>query len=217
MARGFGGDERDFFSIDRLRFRIRSTEPEQAPESNTCELFIKNEDFKHINSSGKSRFIGEKVAVTGNDAQVDYLFSKIVVGTGITKTEINDGGVETLKLEVNNVVGSSRFAVAFGRNAIAATVYLDYFSGISSFDSPLVLAEPVQLVAVSISTKTNSTGTASIRKNGVEITTISLSASQANAISGLALNLIVLDEISIYVPSGSLDRPVVTLFMKVLL
>ncbi len=41
----------------------------------------------------------EKVKVTSNDAVAEYLKDKLVAGTGVTLTEQNDGGDESLKID----------------------------------------------------------------------------------------------------------------------
>jgi len=40
----------------------------------------------------------DKVKVTSNDTEANYLDDKLVAGSGITLTEINDGGIETLEI-----------------------------------------------------------------------------------------------------------------------
>lgn len=49
----------------------------------------------------------DKVKVTSNDTESDYLFNKVVAGTNITVTELNDGGVETLEISASGGGGGT--------------------------------------------------------------------------------------------------------------
>lgn len=94
--------------------------------------------------------------------------------------------------------------------------WLEFFSNNPSNNNPFIIAENNQLIAVSLSSSANSTGTITIYKNGVSVQTISLSASQKNAISGLLINFSPLDELSAQVTSGSISRPTLFLFLRTL-
>jgi len=95
--------------------------------------------------------------------------------------------------------------------------WLEFYNNNPSDNNPFIVAEPAQLVAVSIVTSAGSaTGTVTIYKNGVSLQTISLAAQKKNAVSGLAHNLVSLDELSLQVTSGSITRPQVYLFIRTL-
>lgn len=92
--------------------------------------------------------------------------------------------------------------------------WLEFFANNPSNNNPFILAENAELIAVSISSSSNSTGTVSIFKNGSSIQTISLSASKKAAVSSLSHPLIALDELSLRVTSGSISRPTVFMFIR---
>lgn len=95
--------------------------------------------------------------------------------------------------------------------------WLEFYSNNPSDTNPFILAEPAELIAVSIVTSTaTATGTVTIYRNGVAIQTISLTAQKKNSVSGLAHALSTLDEISLRVTSGSISRPQVYLFIRTL-
>ncbi len=95
--------------------------------------------------------------------------------------------------------------------------WLEFYANNPSDASPFIVAEPAELIALSIVTaSTSATGTVTIYKNGVSIQTISLTAQKKNAISGLAHLLSTLDEISVQVTSGSISRPTVYIFIRTL-
>lgn len=95
--------------------------------------------------------------------------------------------------------------------------WLEFYANNPSNTNPFVLAEAAQLIALSIVTSaTSATGTATVYKNGVALTTISLAAQKKNAISGLSFNFAVLDEISIQITSGSISRPTLYMFIRTL-
>lgn len=94
--------------------------------------------------------------------------------------------------------------------------WLEFFSNNPSNNNPFIVAEDNQLIALSISSAANSTGTVTVYKNGVSVQTISLTASRKNSINGLLINYSVLDEISVQVTSGNISRPTLFLFLRTL-
>jgi hypothetical protein len=92
--------------------------------------------------------------------------------------------------------------------------WLEFFSNNPSNNNPFIIAENNKLVAISISASSSSTGTVTIFKNGTFLTTITLTASKKNAVSGLSLSLAPLDEISLQITSGSISRPTVFMFIQ---
>lgn len=96
--------------------------------------------------------------------------------------------------------------------------WLEFYSNNPSNNSPFIVAEASQLIALSIVTASaTSTATATIFKNGVALTTISLTAQKKNAVSGLTNLFNPLDEISVQITAGSISRPVVYIFIRTLL
>jgi hypothetical protein len=102
---------------------------------------------------------------------------------------------------------------SFDGNA-ATGRWLEFAANNPSNDNPYVVAEPGQIRALSISASANSTGTVQIKKNGTNITSISLSASRYASVTGLSLSLANLDLISSQVSSGSITRPTVFIFIQ---
>lgn len=112
---------------------------------------------------------------------------------------------------------ASRGPTVCGFDGTASTGrWLEFFSNNPSNNNPFILAEPAQLIAVSISAAANSTGTATIFKNGISIQTISLSASRKQRISNLTQLFTDLDELSVEITSGSISRPTVFMFIRTL-
>lgn len=96
----------------------------------------------------------------------------------------------------------------------SATRYLEFFSNNPSNNSPLVMPEASQLIAISVSASANSTGTLTVYKNGVSVQTLSLTAARKNTVSALAISFASLDELSVAVTSGSISRPTVFLNIR---
>lgn len=131
-------------------------------------------------------------------------------GSILTSENVQDAIEETL-----TSAGSSRFAVVFGYNGNASSRYLELFSSNPSDQTPFVVAEIAEIASLSISCKTNTTATVSIRKNGVEITTISLTSAKVGSVSGLSISLVANDTLSAYVSIGSVNDPAVAVNIKV--
>ena len=55
----------------------------------------------------------ENVKVSSNDTLADFLISKLVAGTNITITEINDGGNETLEIKATALETDIHFRRVF--------------------------------------------------------------------------------------------------------
>lgn len=91
--------------------------------------------------------------------------------------------------------------------------YLEFFANNPSNNNPLIMPEASDLIAISISSSANSTGTVTIYRNGVSVATISLAATRKNTVSGLSIPFVPLDELSAAVTSGSITRP--TLFLNI--
>ena len=131
-------------------------------------------------------------------------------GTFLTSENVQDAIVETL-LEA----GSSRFALLFGYNGNASSRFLELFASNPSNQTPFVVAEIASIASLSLSCKSSTTATASIRVNGVEVETISVTAGTSATKSGLNYALAVGDKISVYVSSGSMNDPMISVNIKV--
>lgn len=132
---------------------------------------------------------------------------------GFTSTEAQSA-IEEAK---NTASDASRGPTLCGFDGNAATGrWLEFYANNPSNGNPFIIAEPVELVAVSVSASTNSTGVITIFKNGVSLQTISLSASRKNRIKGLLHSLTDLDELSVQVTSGSITKPVLYMFIRTL-
>lgn len=126
-----------------------------------------------------------------------------------TQTAIEEG--------TQNAANASRGPTICGFDGSASTGrWLEFFSNNPSNNNPFVLAEPAQLIALSVSASANSTGTVTVYKNGVSVQTISLTANRKNRVKDLAINFTDLDEISAQVTSGSITRPTLFLFIRTL-
>ena len=132
---------------------------------------------------------------------------------GFTSTEAQSAIEEAKSVAAS----ASRGPTLCGFDGSAGTGrWLEFYSNNPSNGNPFIIAEPAELVAVSISASANSTGTVTIFKNGVSLQTISLSASRKNRVKNLLHSLTDLDEISVQVTSGSVTRPVVYMFIRTL-
>lgn len=95
--------------------------------------------------------------------------------------------------------------------------WLEFYSNNPSNNNPFIVAEASELVAVSIVTSSSSTtGTVTIYLNSSPIQTISLAAQKKNSIKGLAHLFTDLDELSVQVTSGSIQRPNIFMFIRTL-
>lgn len=94
--------------------------------------------------------------------------------------------------------------------------WLEFYSNNPSNNNPFIVAEPAEIVSLSVSAAANSTGTVTIFRNGVSLQTISLSANRKARVKSLAHALTDLDELSVQITSGSISRPVVYLFIRTL-
>ena len=132
---------------------------------------------------------------------------------GYTSTNVQ----EAIEEGDQSAANASRGPTVCGFDGTASTGrWLEFYANNPSNSNPFVVAEPSELIAISISAASNSTGTVTIFKNGVSIQTISLSASRINRINGLAHSLTDLNEISVQITSGSISRPTVFLFIRTL-
>jgi hypothetical protein len=91
-----------------------------------------------VTFSGGTASSDGKVKVSSNDTTSDYLFSKLVAGSGIAITEVNDGSNETIRLAVNQprvalltfggvlsgVVGPLRLYNVFNQSVVISKIFL---------------------------------------------------------------------------------------------
>lgn len=137
---------------------------------------------------------------------------------GFTADNVHDAIIET-----PSITGISRFAVICGYDSLSNNNrWMEFHRGNSSDDSPLVLAEQAELIAISVSIENPEDGsTFSVYKNDVFIEDITISDNPgATDISFKKLTTPVMcmagDYISVRQTSApSTKSPVVTLFFKV--
>jgi len=130
---------------------------------------------------------------------------------GFTSTEVQAAIEEALALA--KLV--SRGAVMCGFDGSAGVGrWLEFFTNNPSNLNPLIIPEPSELISLSLSASTNSTGTVTLFNNGVESTTISLSGNRKARVKGLSIAYIDLDEISLKVTSGTINRPTLAICIR---
>ena len=145
-----------------------------------------------------------------NPSQVAYSVPFDNTGTFLVSKDVNSAIIETLL-----AAGSSRFALIFGYNGNASNRYLELFASNPSNQTPYVVAELAEIASLSIAAKVSTTATVSIRVNGVEVDTITLTAQDSNTKTGLSYILAPGDKISAEITSGSVNDPMVSVNIKV--
>lgn len=130
---------------------------------------------------------------------------------GFTASE-SQSAIEEAKTSGAN---ASRGTTTCGLDTNAsATRYLEFVTNNPSNNNPLIIPENSQLIAISISASANSTGTVTVFKNTVSVTTISLTAARKATSAGLTIAFSALDELSLAVTSGTINRPCVFLNIR---
>ena len=94
--------------------------------------------------------------------------------------------------------------------------WLEFYSNNPSDSNPFIIAEPSELIALSVCSSSSSTGTITVYQNGTPIQTISLSTSRKNRIKGLSIFFTDLDEISVKITAGNIARPTIFMFIRTL-
>ncbi len=113
------------------------------------------------------------------------------------------------------ITATLMFAVTAGYNGNATTgKYLEFLTGVGSDEDPYVLPRTARLRYVSIATRNNCTGTVSILNNGSSITSVSLSSAQAGSSPELSISLAAMDNISVQITSGTMDKPIVYIHIQ---
>ena len=116
---------------------------------------------------------------------------------------------------VSGAIAIARYSIfaAYESNANTGR-WLEFTRGNSSDNSPYIIVGPTILEELTLVTSdTTATGTVTVFRNGVALTTISLSAEKTKVtIPTLSLNN--LDLISLQVTAGSITRPQVQLFLR---
>lgn len=94
---------------------------------------------KFIPSKGGGSGTDEKAKVSSNDTTAGYLNGKLVAGTGVTLTENNNGGDETLEVDLDAATIASlalaNSALQSGDNVSELTNDAGYITDISGFDT----------------------------------------------------------------------------------
>lgn len=200
---GFQSD--GLIDINYIQLDERSTDKD-TPPSGYVVIYGKNDSSLYLRkSTGTVIEIidNKKVLVSSNDTTENYFPQKLEEGAGITLTEMYDGGNEKLKMEVNNAVGSSRLCALCGYAGNAGSKYLEWFRNVPGDASPLVVSEPGKLKSYSVSFKTATTCTFSIRKNGTEIKTLTVTSDNRGYAIDDVNEVAAGDELTVYVSSGS--------------
>jgi len=96
--------------------------------------------------------------------------------------------------------------------------WLEFSANNPSNTVPFILAEDCELISLSVVTSaTSATGNVRIFRNGSAVQNITLTAQKKNAIAGLSIPFVSLDEISVQVTSGSITRATVYLFIRTII
>jgi hypothetical protein len=116
---------------------------------------------------------------------------------GYTSDNVKDAIVET-----STVAGQSRFSKTVGTNGTSGNNdYLEFFALAASDDSPWVVAEPCEIINLSVSNRLNSAGaTFTVKKNGVAVADITLPAAHPKyewKVLGTPVSLVAGDLISV--------------------
>lgn len=124
--------------------------------------------------------------------------------------------VQTAIEEVyNTTVLNDRSIVMLGRDGeLKKNKYLEFMRGIPSNKTKFVTPIPYKIKELSLSNKSNNTGTVSILINGTEVTTISLTNAKSTTVTGLNIDLLAGDELSAKGKSGELKDAILNIFMK---
>lgn len=110
--------------------------------------------------------------------------------------------------------GGGNGCLNFGYNGTAnANRWLEVIGNNPSNGTPFIIAGSKAIRAFSVGTDINSTATVTLFKNGVAIDSISLAAVKKNTKLNLNIILIDKDELSAQVTSGTISRPIFTLWL----
>ena len=116
---------------------------------------------------------------------------------------------------VSAAITTARYSVfcAYESNANTGR-WLEFTRGNDSEGSPYIIVGSTTLEELTLVTSASSaTGTVTVYRNGVSITTISLSAEKVKVTTPV-LTLSDLDQLSLQVTSSSIQRPQVQLFLR---
>jgi len=197
-------------------------------DTNNWDFYFKADDINFDNSilgwalskatvQQGIEFASTLVKVSTNDTTADNLINKVVEGDGITVVETNDGGNETITINAT-VEGKPRYVAQCGRDGTQGSgTYLQFFRGINSNTSPFVVPEDSEIKALSVSTRTNSTVTYTIYKNGTStvVDTISLSSASSGIKTGISHSLSAGDTVTVQVTSGLAVESNFSIFLTV--
>jgi len=201
MGNKAGLDEDKLFDIAEVGMDRLTSTPD-SPDSSHEKIYIKNGHLQRKGNIERETDL-EKIRISSNDGTDGYLPDKVEAGPGITFTPKYDTSAEKLRVEVNNTVGTSRLNAVCGKTGNAGTnTYLEFFRAISSDESPWIVAEDGEIKALSVSFKTNSTVTFSVEVNGIEATTLTVTADNKGSKKDISYLVYKDDEISVVVTSG---------------
>jgi hypothetical protein len=130
-------------------------------------------------------------------------------GSGIAATDVQNA-IEEAK---NDALNNDRYPIqaSYGGNANAGR-YLEIYAGLdsSSTVAPMVAPEKSNIVAYSFGCTASSTGVIKVRNHttAIDILTVTFTAQTRITVTGTVIaGINALDELGIYVSSGSLNKP----------
>lgn len=127
------------------------------------------------------------------------------IAAGLSSLTVQQAIIEAL----NEAPGTaSRYNLFFGHdNNVNSGTWLEQYKNLPSNLSPFAIAEKSIVRTLSISLNANTTGAVGLFKNGVLLTSISLTAARIAIVSGLNFPLLPGDSLSARPTSGTLPHP----------
>jgi hypothetical protein len=110
---------------------------------------------------------------------------------------------------------AARFPVSFGYKGAASNKFIEFFQSIPSDGVGFILADDALVRGLSVAVKNNTTATFTVYNNGVAIDTLSLATSRINSETDLSIPVLINDEISVKITSGSARDIIFNVFMQV--
>jgi hypothetical protein len=119
--------------------------------------------------------------------------------------------IEASRLYADTV---SRYTINAGFDGTASTGrWLEFHSNVASNATGHAPPRNASLKELSFVCSASSTSTLTVFKNGVSLTTISITAQKKSNVTGLSLALVPTDELSVQTTSGSCAKPILYLFI----
>jgi hypothetical protein len=106
------------------------------------------------------------------------------------------------------------YVIGCGKSSNVSNGFLEFFDSLASDQNPFVFNIGNKLTGFSVSTKTSSTCTYVIYRDGIAVYTLSQTGTTAS-ISGLDISMPTGSEMSVKVDTGTSIRPLFNIFSKV--